>query len=550
METNKNLSLPIYLIAGVLAGLGLALLIHYKSEDIFIYLWISFYGVMFLLAQAESSSLFKALLTTLIISFLACSPFHWINSSTGPNSIFLPIISAYALNSFHLAYQREGFKQTYTTLFHAVWNTFVKSLVTIFFIGICWLILKIWAALFDLISINLFTRLFNEPTFIIGITALFAAMGLYITEQANKVIQSIRFLLLLICKWLLPVLSIIGMLFLLCWALAAIFSTKAFSLNPYIFFAYSVVFILFLNGVLQDGSSEQPYNKILASIIKIATILFPFFALVILYLIIFPSTTSTGYIPMYQTNSISKQGLNSYNFNFLISAALLLLYSITYAFCAIRRRHAWTSCLSKSNIVLAVFVIIVNLIINNYFFTHADINPGKKAPFYNKPIRMTKQDIKKQYVNLSKKLAKDSFVWKQSKKGGVTLAIQNNKAFSVCRTKINKQFLPGILIQQKCTVLSNNGLVSAINYETLSGKASKLVWMRWFNRYYLVNPTSAIPVAINIKDKNISFICRTIYKNRLYLGISSLKDRSCRIVVNNKIVKTNALQYLYLQKKK
>jgi len=545
MHTHKKLPIMPFLVIGLLSGISLALLVHYKINHMLPYFWISSFSFMFLLAFDCNKSLFALVMLSITTSFVVVAPFIWLNSSNYFSELFLPLISAYAVNSFHLAYQQDGFKLTYPSLFYAVWDTPIKGSVSIFFTGLCWAILYIWSALFGLIGITFFTKLFSNIWFAIVITVLFAAIGLYIAQKANMVIRNLRFLLLQICQWLLPVLSIIGLLFIIAWAFMAVFTTKANNISPYIFSSYCVFMIVFINGVYQDSHIESPYPGILATIINFSVIILPIFTLAILYTLIFP-LASVGSSPSdYQLNVLSVHGLNSFNFNALINSSFLFIYSVGYAVITIRHRHVWHKSLGKVNVFLALLLIATNLFINNYFFYHASFNPGKTKSKVSSPKINAKTKAKNQFEQLSQRLTSSNILWQDNATNALTLAVQNNQKFSICRTKINNDFLPGIMQKKQCQIISGKTLMNVNNFQILSGPENVLIWQSWLDNYSMVNKYGPIPVVVSLEHNDLQFICRTIYNNQVYLGIYSLKNSQCRIIVNHTFVKTTALKYLY-----
>lgn len=545
MDYNRKLSITPFITIGLLVGLSLALLSYFNVDKSLPYVWISFFGIMFLLAFTTNDGLFKLTLSSLGFSFLAATPFFWLNSSS-PTAILLPLINAYALNSFHIAWQKEGVKFQYPTLFYAVWDTFPKGFVTLFFTGLCLMVLQIWGLMFKLIGVDFFLYLFTRTWFVIASSALFAAIGLHISQQAAAVIRNLRYLLLKICQWLLPVMSFIGVLFIVSWLIVVAFSGKS-SLNPHLLSLYSAFFIIFLNGVYQEGDIDKPYIKTLSRIVHLSVVILPVFMLIVLYTLIFSVSDLSYMASLYQLNTVSLVGLNNFNFTFLLNTVILFFYSIVYAYIVIRRRTIWHRSLGQFNIVIAYTLIAVTLLSNNYFFYHASFNPGKVETVYRSAKMDAKQLAEKQYRELSTLLAASPVNWQAASSKPLVLVRQGQDNHSVCRSLINNRYAPGLLANNQCVVFTKNTIKQVSNYQLLAGDDKQLVWKNWFNLYNLARNKGLIPVLLTLNDNGLNAVCRTIYRNQLYVGIFSSKDSQCRIIIDNAEINSKALQYLYVK---
>jgi len=373
MEFNRTVSVYPFLIVGIVAGTLLALLVssvslfpfgffplakntlpHAFTHTLF-YFWTGFYALMFLLAYPHKQSLTKILFVTLIPSFIASLPFYWQSYYT-VSQLELILFSAYALNAFHINYQTNGFHLSYQTLFYAVWDTFIKILIALFFAILCWTILFLCRELFSLVGIQLFKQLISHRWFNVWVTSLFISIGLYIATQTNTVVHNIRIVFVLMCQYLLIPLAIIGILFILAFLIST-YQTHLPTHGKSLFFPIALLCVLFLNGLYQDGSSEKLYPNFLLWICRIFLWITPIFSLLALYAIY-----TQGY------NSIQVNGFNTKNFSDFLNTFLLLIYNITYAVIAMRRGKQWLKPIEYANVVLAIVLIGVTLFTTNQAF--------------------------------------------------------------------------------------------------------------------------------------------------------------------------------------
>lgn len=522
----------VFLGFSFLIGIILAILSHFGVDSLLCYLWIGLFASLFLLSYEQATSVTRLLVSSIIISFLCAMPFTWPNTGNSTALCFLSIANAYALNAFHIAYQTNHLKLKYHTLFYAVWDTFGRLIIAGFFTALCWGILLLWGSLFSLISISFFQTLFSKSWFIIWSLSFFMGIGLYISIITKQIARNLRHVLLLICRYLLPILAIIGLLFIAGWLIKIVILHDTFKADVFWFLSFSILSIIFINGVYQIGEITSPYPKILLFLTNSFIIVTPIFTLISLYAL---STSST--------QSIQKTGLNANNFNLALLTVILLLYNLSYAIIACRRQAKWLNAIGNANISLAAALIIIALATNNPLFIQTDINPGLKQStitHYTVPIQ-------KSYQEKIEIMKQASVQWvgynlKTPPKNALILGFNPNPIYA-CRTKIKDSYKGGVIINQACQTVEDGSIKSDV-FEILTGESKPLAW-RPFNQSY---QNQLSPIVSGWKNQSLLGICRTIYDNHIVVGVS-LKQ-SCLIMVNGRLKKMSGYQhakeYLYI----
>lgn len=545
-HSNKISIMP-FIVIGLVVGIAQALLTHYRVSGL-PYLWLNSYGLLFLLAYPEARSWISLIFLTIISSFLCCVPIVWPNSNSA-DAFILVFINAYALTAFHIVTQKHGFKLPYDSLFFAVWDTFVKLIIGFLFTGICWLVLFLWGKLFDIIGIPFFSALFAKQWFGIVSTVFFASMGLYIASQNQKVVRNLRHILLLMCKFLLPVLAFIGILFMLSGLLNIfILNHKSnFDLPLPIFLSFALLAIIFINGVYQTGTGE-PYPRVLAMIVNIFIIILPAFIFIALYTLFFDAWAYQQYPPLKHDVAIASRGLNDTNFSTLISSLILLAYAICYAIIALLRQTPWLKSLAKTNIILAISLIAITLSLNNYWFSHAKINPGRiKFALKSSPAQL-QNEVQKRYQNLNARLKKEGFSFSRATSAALILGYNRDGAINLCRSTINAQEYSGVVNKNRCQLSDGKNIQNQKVFTVLSGSADKIFWKNWLTDYDINLNQNESPLPIGFNKNAILFICRTIYNNQIYVGIISDKENQCHIIVNDRFEATSEFyQFLYFK---
>jgi hypothetical protein len=197
-------------------------------------------------------------------------------------------------------------------------------MITFFFMILCWAILQLCASLFALLNLTFLKTLISKASFDIACTGFFVSMGLFITTQTQHIIQQIRVILLLICRYLLIPLSLIGIIFVI--TSLIVFTQQHVTLNQTLLLSVAFLCVTFVNGTYQDANINQ-LPRFLLKLIKLFLWITPIFTLLALYALIFQGN-----------NNIAGHGINVGNFVYLITILLLLTYNIAYAIIALRQQ--------------------------------------------------------------------------------------------------------------------------------------------------------------------------------------------------------------------
>src|SRR3990167_471942 len=347
---NTKFSIFPYLIIGI--GLGGVLSIGYNSWEScsFFDYFVGFYGIFYLLAIPYSHQLKRLCYTTLLPALLACLPFVFHQAQHAFSAIFLAIISGYMLNGFHIHYLKHRWKLHYSTLFYAVWDSWVKLMAIAFFTALCWIILLLTGSLFSLIKITFLKAWIDNNSFGIFCVSIFSALGFYLTTKTERVLQQIRGIFLFLFRMLFVPLSAIGIIFILS-AIGMYFTSQHFSLDHATLATIAFLSVIFANAVYEDGKTHRKIPSFIVYQHRIFLILTPLFTLLALYAIIF-----------HANNNIAANGLTRDNFACLLSFSLLLLYNLAYAIIACRFKKPWMLGVEKINVVLACIVVATTVI--------------------------------------------------------------------------------------------------------------------------------------------------------------------------------------------
>ncbi|MEA9555237.1 DUF4153 domain-containing protein [Xanthomonas nasturtii] len=238
----------------------------------------------------------------------------------------------------------------YRNLFEHAWQNGLTLALALLFVGVCWMVLGLWASLFALVKIRFFAELFHEQAFAYLATGAITGLGILIGRTQHRAVQVMRQILFALCTGLLPLLAGIALLFLLVLpftGLQALWQTRSAAS-----ILLSLVFglVLFTNAVYQDGSGLPPYPRWLRRMIEAGLLSLPLHAALAAY--------AVGL-------RIAQHGWTSERVCAALLAALALAYAMAYAFAVLRpRADRWLPQLAGGNMALSWVVIGLAVLVN------------------------------------------------------------------------------------------------------------------------------------------------------------------------------------------
>lgn len=109
--------------------------------------------------------------------------------------------------------QHERWVTPYPDLFEHAWQNALALTLASLFVGLSWGVLWLWAALFKMIGVNIFSDLFRLTSFEYLATGVMIGLGILIARTQERTLHTARNLLLAIFKLLLPLLALVLVLF-------------------------------------------------------------------------------------------------------------------------------------------------------------------------------------------------------------------------------------------------------------------------------------------------------------------------------------------------
>jgi hypothetical protein len=297
--------------------------------------------------------------TCLLTAFFLWSGRYILDGVTGPvsastldedNAIanyLLPFVVAWliAVPILRARLETGRWKDNYPSLFRGAWRTYLTVAETAFFTGVFWVLLMIWAALFDMLGINFFQLLFTDSRFVYPATTLAASVAIQLIGRSDMLLDGMLDQLLGLMKWLTPLAGLIVALFTIALLpkIPALFGSGERVIDSTILLSLVALTLLLINAAYRDGVSEPGYGKLLRQALRIVPPLLSVISVTALASIIIRTT----YL-----------GLTPARFWGLVVAVFALLFSLGYTISA-ARSGPWMADIRRVNLTIAVMLLSV-----------------------------------------------------------------------------------------------------------------------------------------------------------------------------------------------
>ncbi|WKZ32671.1 MAG: DUF4153 domain-containing protein [Thermodesulfobacteriota bacterium] len=255
--------------------------------------------------------------------------------------IFIPYLQVFVENG--------SLKFPYTDLFKHSWNNFFVAAIALLFTGIFWGLIGLWGGLFHLIGIAFFANIFFTKEFMLVATPVAFGLGIMIGKDLNAVTITLRNVALLVFKTLMPLLSIIALLFIFALpftGLKPLWDTRMSSVITLLLLACTVIFI---NAVFQNGNSKPPYPAWIRRGVEGMLLALPAYAAITLYSIWL---------------RIDQYGFMPDRVYALIFALIAAFYSVGYAVAVLVKKNIWLGLMRSVNIAVSLIVMAIAILIH------------------------------------------------------------------------------------------------------------------------------------------------------------------------------------------
>jgi hypothetical protein len=226
----------------------------------------------------------------------------------------------------------------YATYFDEAWKRGVQLALAILFTCLFWAILWLGAALLGFIGFSWLKDLLSNEYFAWPVTGLAFAASVHLGDVQPKLMAGFRALVLGVLSWLLPVITLVGIVFAasLCVSgLEPLWKTKAATAS---LLAACVALVLLINAAYQQGDEERPIHIIMKWSARLAC------GLILVFSVLAAFSLALR---------VGQYGLTPERVLGGIGVIIALAYGLSYAIAAIWPKGRWLNLVEPINIGLA-----------------------------------------------------------------------------------------------------------------------------------------------------------------------------------------------------
>ncbi len=260
--------------------------------------------------------------------------------------LLLTPILIYVGHSFHYAYHQDNtWKVSYSSLFAAVWDSFVLLTIAGAFAQISTFLIFLATVLFDSVGFNTLKIIYFNGYFNLVLHSILLFIGIAIAQQNHKMVHNLRFLLLRMMQFLFPLLAVISIVYFILYVVALVFPPGGEHFTPIPLLAVMILLgIVFFNACFQTGTDSINFPNWVLFWLNVYHVVLFCLTLELIHLCL-----TSAVLPL----------------NVILLLMIGFLYTLSYAssvFLQSRQKAHW---IRASNISIALFFLVSVLIINN-----------------------------------------------------------------------------------------------------------------------------------------------------------------------------------------
>lgn len=239
---------------------------------------------------------------------------------------------------------------SYDVLFTYSWRNFLVPALAIAFTLAFWLVLMLWAELFKLINIEIFSTYFKKEWFYYPVLSVAFGLGISIFRELTSVIDNITRLLQGLIKLLVPLIIAVSTLFIATLLLTGLDPLWKTGSGTMLLLWLSAIIIFFVNAVYQDGRGEPPYSPLIHRLIFLGLLTLPVISIISFYGLFL---------------RVQQYGLSVERCWALLIWLVLTMFSIGYTWGIIKKGAQWPLTLAKVNTFMGLVVLALTLLVNS-----------------------------------------------------------------------------------------------------------------------------------------------------------------------------------------
>lgn len=240
----------------------------------------------------------------------------------------------------------------YSYFYQSVWHNVLVLLVIFITNGLTWLVLLLWSELFKLVGITFFKTLFFSTDWFIYLTlGLVTALAVILARTQSRLIDSIQKLFTLIATGLLPLVSLLTLLFIITLPFAGLNAISRHISAAGLLLTLAFLQLLLMAVVRDPQKASIPWAGPLRYLIKTALLVTPLYVLIAAWALWL---------------RVAQYGWTAERLHGALAGVVLLVWSLGYFVSIVWRKGQNPLVLQgKVNLAVSLLVLVILVLLNS-----------------------------------------------------------------------------------------------------------------------------------------------------------------------------------------
>ncbi|WP_115775408.1 DUF4153 domain-containing protein [Escherichia marmotae] len=240
----------------------------------------------------------------------------------------------------------------YSYFYQSVWHNVLVLLVIFITNGLTWLVLLLWSELFKLVGITFFKTLFFSTDWFIYLTlGLVTALAVILARTQSRLIDSIQKLFTLIATGLLPLVSLLTLLFIITLPFAGLNAISRHISAAGLLLTLAFLQLLLMAVVRDPQKASIPWAGLLRYLIKTALLVTPLYVLIAAWALWL---------------RVAQYGWTAERLHGALAVVVLLVWSLGYFVSIVWRKGQNPLVLQgKVNLAVSLLVLVILVLLNS-----------------------------------------------------------------------------------------------------------------------------------------------------------------------------------------
>jgi len=268
----------------------------------------------------------------------------------------------------------------YPRLFAFAWHNTLALALTAAFMAVTWILLRVWAELFDMLGIHFFRVIFFAlwpvTAYLLSVTA---GASFVLASTAEKMRAALHLQVLALLKWFAVLAVFILVIFSLALAFEGhvLFTTHRHAISATWLLALTLITVYLYNAGYGDGREPQPYPPFIARALRLAAPLLVVVSLVAL---------------LGLAVRIDEYGLSVTRVLGVFVGVIATAYAVGYAWAA-RRAERWMGAIGTANVGVALgFIAVLAAMLSPVLSPYRLVADSMAARIIRNPLHEGKLD--------------------------------------------------------------------------------------------------------------------------------------------------------------